>query len=296
MPDVHVRNSTNNKLNRRLARRFEQINNRSKKRTWVLEEFTNGWSQEHVNVFNDEVTKVTNIRSFDCSTPIVDHEGLRSYLFRPVPRQMSGQSLSKRGRQALLEVEVGHAVAIQVPVLCTGGAFHEEHADLYRRLGLVGDGNPPKYVRIGGHGPTFGTLLAKVTRKHWVEGKFAGPAVIQMALGCNNCLDLLVGPLDEGKRRETNLPGEWMEAQKLQVRKLDEKLSKASGTVSRPTKVSKEERKRTDPNRILNANVEDPAAALETSTVVQLRARLKALSLPTTGVKAELIARLIQYN
>jgi len=289
---------THTALKGRIGKRLANVSGRAALRTWALEEFSRGWSDEDETALKSILNRFTSRATLECNHAIADVEQIRAYLYQPVPRfQEGGRKRQKWQIDSLRTPDLGMAIAVNVPILCTGCGYHDDMHDEFFRRSLVGEGKPPPYVRLGAHGPTFGTVLAKVVRKRFVEGTFRGPAVIKLAVCCNNCLDTFVGKLSEKNDRETNnLPKLWISEQNERVDKLikqENNHASLAGNLSRPVSTKKASKQNRKPQASRKPKPKPTAEkGYSTMTVVEMRTLLRERGKTVSGVKSELEARL----
>lgn len=301
MSEFNIIDVTYNSTRGRLAKRYSAILGKSQLRTWALEEFTRGWSEDERDILRSHLNNLRTHPTKGANLTVVDADLIRSFLFAPVPKYVPGKSMTKDQLSRLKNTDVGVALMVNVPVLCTGIHVHDDIMPDLQERGLIGD-NPPKYARAGAHGPTFGTLLAKVVRKNWKDGKFAGPAVVKTALVCNNCLELFCGEVIDGLRGTENIPKSWARQQLNAIQKLQDKHSRASNQASgqMPRKDTRKDKK--GPSRSVE-DVTKTDEPLETKrdelmklTVVQIREKLKEFGAPTSGRKSDLVDLLLNLS
>jgi len=311
---------TTQALTGRLEKRLRAISGKSKTRPWVLEEVSRGWSDDAMAQLSAVVKAKLGHGTLSVSHAVCDVEQLRSFGFQPVPRFIPGRLHHSRALDALRKPDFGMAVAINVPVLCTGAGYYESMHNDFKTRCLIGNDAPPPYVRLAAHGPTFGTVLVKTIRKRFVDRKFLGPELIKTVTVCNNCLDLFVGELDDRGQRVLNcIPEQWLSEQNSKVDGLHDRETVSKSRAG--NKPSPHEPKKSSPQKVGAHRTRQPSMSgpkkgkpdrgsgkllptderyksrAEDMTVKELKTRLRKKGLTLTGLKADLVERfLLSFN
>lgn len=185
MDTIRFTNRNSSRRNAAVQRRIKSISDGTRVNHYALSEVSSGLAAESAGELSSFIDKQIAPPSLFNVTSVED---LRNWA------NANGQP------------KLGHAVAFNVPVVCTG-FLAREGATLEQATKVLGRdvaGNTLKHERVSAHGLTFGTTFAKAFRGTDNQGNRFVKEIVSATL-CNNCLDLWIGKVgDDGRRRANN--------------------------------------------------------------------------------------------
>jgi hypothetical protein len=208
-----VRNSNTLSQSRAMQNRISSISQRSTLREWTLDSISNKLSASQRETLRETLSKMLSDSN---------------------PSMTSAEQLAGWGRTQRSEPYIGDLVLTNTPVVCLGSPVNDRTRDDLISRGLKPDSIVGR-ERFCAHGLTFGSVFLKMKNKTNSDGSRTVESMSTFT-ACNNCLDLFMGRIVEGKR-ETNLwPKDWVNSQanrkpqQKQVRKLGKKNIKRSNS------------------------------------------------------------------